>query len=96
MIDYARYFETDGTQPVKAWCDSESVHMVLADGRQIGAPLWWYPYLEQASPEQRAEIELEFVGAWWPQIDEGVSVKAMLLGWKAPGARAPSARAFSK
>ncbi len=89
-LDYGKYFETDDTRPVKAWCDDGFVYAILSDGRQIKAPLWWYPYLEKASVEDRAEVELEFVGIWWPRIDEGVSVKAMLLGWKAPGAVNPS------
>ncbi|NTE85199.1 DUF2442 domain-containing protein [Agrobacterium rubi] len=75
--------------PVAAECDDNFVSVTLADGRQIRAPLWWYPYLNDATPEQRANFELQFSGVWWPDIDDGVSVKAMLLGWKAPGAKAP-------
>jgi hypothetical protein len=82
-------FETDKTRPVAASCDADFLSVTLADGRQIRAPLWWYPYLAEASVEQRSVIELEFSGMWWPEIDEGVSVKALLLGWKAPGAKAP-------
>ena len=26
----------------------------------------------------------------WPALDDGVSVKALLLGWKAPGAKLPN------
>jgi hypothetical protein len=85
-VDYAKYFETDDARPVEAWCDDAFVYMALADGRQIRAPLWWYPYLQKASFEDRACMELMFEGVWWPNIDEGVSVKAMLLGWKAQGA----------
>ncbi|BCH57567.1 hypothetical protein RvVAR0630_01910 [Agrobacterium vitis] len=82
-------FETEEMRPVSAVCDSLFVYVTLADGRQIRAPLWWYPFLDKASVAQRAEIELEFSGVWWPELDEGVSVKALLLGWKAPGATAP-------
>jgi hypothetical protein len=52
--------------------------------------MWWYPFLEKAAPEDRATIELMYQGVWWPVMDEGVSVKGLLLGWKAPGARDPS------
>lgn len=82
-------FETEETRPVAAWCDDEYVYATLADGRQIRAPIWWYPFLEKASPEDRAIVELQFSGIWWPVMDEGISVKAMLLGWKAPGAKKP-------
>lgn len=82
-------FETEQTRPVAAWCDDSFVYATLADGRQIRAPMWWYPFLNAASPADRAEIELMFDGLWWPAMDEGISIKAMLLGWKAPGAIMP-------
>jgi hypothetical protein len=82
-------FETEDMKPVSVGCDAEFVYVTLADGRQIRAPLWWYPFLAKATPEQRASVELEFAGVWWPELDEGVSVKGLLLGWKAPGATAP-------
>lgn len=82
-------FETEQVRPVRVWCDESHVHVALADGREIGAPLWWYPFLLKASAETRAQTELEFAGIWWPSLDEGISVKALLLGWKAPGAISP-------
>ncbi len=82
-------FETEEMSPVAAECDDHFVYVALADGRQIRAPLWWYPFLNDATPEHRANVEMQFSGVWWPDIDDGVSVKSMLLGWKAPGAKAP-------
>jgi hypothetical protein len=35
------------------------------------------------------DIELIYEGIWWTAIDEGISVKSMFLGIKAPGATAP-------
>ena len=83
-------FETDDMKPVAARCDDRFVYATLADGRQIRAPLWWYPFLEKATEQQRANVELMFSGIWWPDMDEGVSVKGLLLGWRAPGAKAPA------
>jgi Protein of unknown function (DUF2442) len=83
-------FETEAVRPVSAMCDDTHVFVSLADGRQISAPLWWYPFLEKASAKDRARLALEFSGIWWPALDEGVSVKGLLLGWKAPGAKLPS------
>lgn len=83
-------FETEQMRPVEAWCDDAFVYVALADGRQIRAPLWWYPFLQNASQAERADVELEFSGIWWPAMDEGISVKGLLLGWKAPGAKAPA------
>ena len=82
-------FETDDTRPVAARCDDQSIHVELADGREISAPLWWFPFLKMASSVERAEIELQFSGIWFPKLDEGLSVKGLLLGWRAPGAAAP-------
>jgi Protein of unknown function (DUF2442) len=80
-------FETDEARAVAAWCDEAFVCVTLADDRQIRAPLWWYPFLASASAEDRSRVELMYSGVWWPVMDEGVSVKGLLLGWKAPGAR---------
>ena len=82
-------FETEATRPVAAGCDDNAVHLELADGRHISAPLWWFPFLAEAGARDRSEIELEFSGIWFPKLDEGLSVKSLLLGWKAPGARSP-------
>ncbi len=86
-------FETDEMRPVKAWCTSGEVHVALADGRSISAPLWWYPFLANLEPDQLNDIELMFEGIWWPAVDEGVSVKSMFLGRKARGAKPPSVAA---
>lgn len=82
-------FETEGMRPVDARCDDSYLHVALADGREIRSPLWWYPFLAEASVADRGLVELTFEGVWWPVLDDGVSVKSMLLGWKAPGARNP-------
>lgn len=86
-------FETDEMRPVRAWCSRDEVHVGLADGRIIAAPLWWYPFLAPLSRTQLNDIELMYEGIWWPAADEGVSVKSMFLGLKAPGAKAPSVAA---
>lgn len=83
-------FETEAARPVAAHCDASFLSVTLADGRQIRTPLWWYPFLANATPEQQGKVELEFSGIWWPDLDEGVSVKGLLLGWKAPHAKPPS------
>jgi len=83
-------FETDEMRPIKAWCTAGEVHVTLADGRSIATPLWWYPFLSDLGQDQLNDIELMFEGIWWPSVDEGISVKSMFLGKKAPGAKPPS------
>jgi hypothetical protein len=82
-------FETEDMRPVKAWCSADEVHVMLADGRTISTPLWWYPFLDGQDQTTLNDIELMYEGIWWPRVDEGISVKSMFLGVKAPGAKAP-------
>jgi hypothetical protein len=86
-------FETDELRPVRAWCTNDEVHVRLADGRSIATPLWWYPFLAGLGQAELNDIELMYEGIWWPAVDEGISVKSMFLGKKAPGAKRPQAAA---
>jgi hypothetical protein len=56
------------------------LHVVLADGREVSAPLAWLPRLREATPEQRANWRLigRGEGIHWPDIDEDVSVASLL------------------
>jgi hypothetical protein len=81
--------EVEDSRPIEAKCDDEFLTVALADGRILRAPIWWYPRLMNASPTQRAVIELSPLGMHWPQIDEDISVASMLRGQKAPGAIPP-------
>ena len=60
----------------------------LSDGRNISAPLAWFPRLRDATPEQRERWEISGAGAGihWPDIDEDISVEGLLRGARAPGA----------
>jgi hypothetical protein len=82
-------FETPELRPVKAWCTENEVHVTLVDGRTISTPLWWYPFLRGLDITQLNTIELMYEGVWWADADEGISVKSMFLGRKAPGVLAP-------
>lgn len=86
-------FETDEMRPIKAWCTTDEVHVRLVDGRSIATPLWWYPFLCGLSEAELNTIELMYEGIWWTVVDEGISIKSMFLGAKAPGAKRPQAAA---
>lgn len=86
-ISHEPYPEAE--RPVEAWCDLHEVHVRLADGRQISTPLWWYPRLLNATPAQRNNVHLMLAGVHWPDVDEDLSIRGMLAGWKAPGAKVP-------
>jgi Protein of unknown function (DUF2442) len=56
----------------------------LEDGRTISIPVSWYPRLAQGTQEEKAHFETSGggYGIFWPDLDEDISVEAMLLGRK--------------
>ena len=60
--------------------DREMLFVRLADGREIGAPLTWFPRLQAATPEQRGNWRLigRGLGIHWPDVDEDISVAGLL------------------
>jgi hypothetical protein len=54
--------------------------VTLADGRKIATPLEWYPRLERASAQQRANFEIMPMGIHWPDVDEDLGIAGMLKG----------------
>jgi len=65
---------------VAARCDDTALWVQLADGREISAPLAWFPDLLHATPEQRQVWELigQGEGIHWDAIDEDISVASLL------------------
>ena len=57
-----------------------SLQVVLADGREVSAPLEWFPRLRDANDKQRKNWRLigRGIGIHWEDIDEDVSVKSLL------------------
>lgn len=60
--------------------DHEMMHVSLMDDRVISVPLSWFPRLKKARPAQRENCRLigGGVGIHWPDLDEDISVKALL------------------
>jgi hypothetical protein len=54
--------------------------VVLTDGREVLAPLSWFPRLAKASAKDRKNWRLigGGVGIHWPKLDEDVSVASLL------------------
>lgn len=57
-----------------------ALHVVLADGREILAPLQWFPRLQKATRAERSQWRLigGGIGIHWEAIDEDISVEALL------------------
>lgn len=54
--------------------------VILADGRELAAPLLWFPRLLEASDDQRRNWRLigGGHGIHWPDVDEDISVASLL------------------
>lgn len=57
-----------------------ALRIVLSDGRELSAPLAWFPRLRDATPEQRQNWEDigSGHGIHWPDLDEDISVRALM------------------
>jgi len=70
----------------------DTIAAELMDGRTISVPLAWSWRLSEATPEQRANLEIigDGHGVHWPEIDEDISAEGMLYGAPARRPRVPS------
>jgi hypothetical protein len=59
---------------------SRTIRFMLADGREISAPLEWFPRLRDATPAQRTQWRLigKGIGVHWPEIDEDIAVSTLM------------------
>ena len=57
-----------------------TMRLNLADGRELGVPLAWFPRLAAATSQQREAFELldEGIEIRWDAIDEDISVPNLL------------------
>ncbi len=62
--------------------DADNMWIELADGRQLGIPLAYFPRLLDATEAQRNDCIISGggTGLHWEELDEDISVKSLLLG----------------
>ena len=62
--------------------DDTFLRLRLADGRELAVPLAWYSKLSAATDEQRNNWRWigGGIGVHWPDLDEDLSVRGMLMG----------------
>ncbi|HSQ79415.1 MAG TPA: DUF2442 domain-containing protein [Candidatus Bathyarchaeia archaeon] len=72
--------KTEVARAREVWFESGMLHVRLVDGRIISVPLDWFPRLKNARPEQQGHWRLTGggIGVHWPDLDEDVSVAALL------------------
>jgi Protein of unknown function (DUF2442) len=65
---------------VEVTVTDERLIVTLADGRELSAPLVWFPRLLEATDAQRRAWRLigRGQGIHWPEIDEDISVVSLL------------------
>ena len=72
----------DDAVAVGAQIDERDLHVRMKYGRTISVPLSWFPRLADASAEERADWRLigDGEGIHWRQLDEDISIAALLRG----------------
>lgn len=62
------------------WFTEDMLYVRLADGREVGTPLQWFPKLLNATTDQKQNWRLiaNGVGIHWSDLDEDLSVSALL------------------
>ncbi|MCY4069809.1 MAG: DUF2442 domain-containing protein [Chloroflexi bacterium] len=60
--------------------NEEYVIITLADERTIGMPLYFFPWLQSATDEQRRGYQLGAWSVYWEELDEGIDLIAMISG----------------
>ena len=61
-------------------CSSDTLTVVLDDGRTVSVPVVWFPRLVNATEKQRKEWRFigGGIGIHWKGIDEDISVASLL------------------
>ena len=74
--------EAAGPSAVAVVVTDDTIGVELVDGRTVSVPIGWYPRLEHATPAERENWRLvgDGQGIHWPDLDEDVSVAALLAG----------------
>ena len=77
MTTSARRFAAD---VIDVSVDDIFLRLTLADGRELAAPVEWFPRLRDGSPEQRANWRLigRGEGVHWPDLDEDIAAATLL------------------
>jgi hypothetical protein len=62
--------------------ESDTMWVELADGRQMGVPLAYFPRLLRATDAQREEVVISGggTGLHWDDLNEDISVRGLLMG----------------
>jgi hypothetical protein len=74
------YIYNDQNEIAEAKVTDDELIVRMGDGRAIHAPLGWFPFLINATPEQRQNFQIMGWLINWEEFDDGVSIEPLLLG----------------
>lgn len=62
----------------------DTLSVDLDDGRTIAVPIVWFPRLAYGTAAERANFHVSGAGygIHWPDLDEDIGIKGLLLGMK--------------
>lgn len=66
--------QTYNNQPTDLEIKEGFVWVTVTDGRVLGVPLEWFPWLENATPEQQKDYKLNAFSIDWEELDEGIDM----------------------
>jgi hypothetical protein len=63
--------------------DSDTMSVLMVDGRTLTVPLAYFPRLLHASPEQRSHYIISGggIGLHWEELDEDIHVEYLMMGF---------------
>ena len=67
-------------RPVSVEFTLDDVAVTLASGEVLCHPLRWHPWLQNATPEQRANSDLRIFSVNFPDLDDGLDIEGMKRG----------------
>ena len=73
-------YEYERNRPIGIRFKDDYVWVTLQDGRTIGNPLEWHPWLAKSPAEKLVNVEMSVFSIYWPDLDEGLDVEGMLRG----------------
>ena len=76
------YTKLSNVRAMDVTLSEDALTVDLDDARTISVPLAWYPRLWHGTPEERNNWEITGAGhgIHWPELDEDISVKGLLIG----------------
>ena len=74
------FVHDDRCAPTAVSFTDSHVLIDLTDGRVLGLPLYFFPWLQNATDTQRQNYQLNYYTVDWEDMDEGIDMVAMLTG----------------